>query len=119
MKTAIKVFLIIGIVASAISMFLGLRALLVPIDLDSLGIIIDIPSEFEQLLPMFRVVYGVVVAIVAALGIVFGVLAFKKLNVATEKKQLIANGILVLIFCNLIAGILMLAIPQSALDPQA
>lgn len=48
--------------------------------------------------------------------LVLGILSIKKLNTATSKDELTTLGILTLIFCSLIGGILMLCITDKDLE---
>lgn len=61
------------------------------------------------------IIIGMIVGCVAILPIIFGVLALKKLEEAKTASELTTMGVLVLLFCSLIGGILMLCIKDQDL----
>lgn len=65
------------------------------------------------------IIIGMVVGFWSILPLIFGGLALKKLKTATTKSELTVNAILVLLFCNVIGGILMLCMKDEDLAPVA
>ena len=89
MKTAAKVFLIIGMVGN------------------SLGLIFSFLGT-----PLMLILSGCMAAVILLVGI----FTFKKLDSAHSKNEIIGWGIASLILVNLIAGILVLCIPESEFE---
>ena len=89
MKTAAKVFLIIGMVGN------------------SLGLIFSFLGT-----PLMLILSGCMAAVILLVGI----FTFKKLDTAHSKNEIIGWGIASLILVNLIAGILVLCIPESEFE---
>ncbi|MGN1104009.1 MAG: hypothetical protein ACI4QI_03955 [Candidatus Coproplasma sp.] len=108
MKTTARVFTIIGIVANAIG--IGVMAIYTIILLAAGAAANDQAAYISVavLIPMF-----IVFIVLMILGIVFGTKTLKKLNTATCKSELIVWGILDLIFCNVVGGILVLCLKDS------
>jgi len=119
MKTAAKVFLILTLIGSIISMaymfLLGFT-----LSLDNLDLYLDpeVPYTEEQLMLTFNIIKGMFIAIGCyfILPIILTSLSLRKLSAAKSKNQLIALGVLNILFSGLIAGILMLLIKDSDLN---
>ncbi|MGN0804549.1 MAG: hypothetical protein ACI4MS_04110 [Candidatus Coproplasma sp.] len=110
MKTASKIFTIIGIISASISF---ITAFIISIMLLVIGpqAIYDVPIAIV-LIPVVITVL-IVLTICTALSIVFGSITLSKLKTATSKSQLFTWGILDLIFCSTIGGILILCLNDS------
>lgn len=63
------------------------------------------------------IIIGMVCGFWTILPLIFGIMGLKKLKTATRKEELTVTAILVLIFCNLIGGILMLCLKDQDLAP--
>ena len=109
MKTAIKVLSIIGIAASAISIFSFLVA---GCAMSSLG---ALDPEMQEVAGFMGGMY-VFMGFMMIVPLVFSIIGLKKIKTATCKRDLLVIGILTIIFASIPAGILMLCIPESAFD---
>lgn len=117
MKTAAKVFLWISIVGGFITFIVFMiTAINLNMDLlkESLGSkVSDYTAEqLEQLLTASKVISWVY-AICGLVPVILGGVSIWRLNVAKRKSQLIVWGILDILFCGLVSGILILCIPES------
>lgn len=65
------------------------------------------------------IIIGMVCGCVAIFPIIVGAIALKKLKTAQTKSDLTVMGIVTLLFCNVIGGILMLLIKDEDLAPKA
>lgn len=90
MKTAAKVFVWIGLVTSIITL-IAWSAMLGGPD------------------------YAIVLWIFSLIGIIVGGFSIYRIGDVTEKRDLVATGILCLIFCNLLGGIFMLCLKDEDL----
>lgn len=90
MKTAAKVFIIIGIVVGVLNLFNGIFTLT------------DSANDSET-------AWGVSQILLGAASVVVGGFTLSKLSSATCRQDVTVVGILSLLFCNFIAGILILA----------
>ena len=61
------------------------------------------------------IILGMIVGFWMILPLIFGGMALKKLNTATSKSELTGTAILVLLFVNMIGGILMLCLKDQDL----
>ena len=61
------------------------------------------------------IILGMIVGCWTIFPIIVGIFALKKLNTAKTKSDLTAMGVVTLLFCNLIGGILMLCISEEEL----
>ncbi len=95
MKITIRVFLIITYVVSGITLLDGVSLLL-----------------------QGDLAMGVYSLVSAAITIPFTIIAHVKLERATSRRELLPIGILTLLFSNVVAGILMLCIPDNSLAPK-
>ena len=95
MKTAIKVFLAIGLISGILLVIIGLI---------TIGIV-DSPAVGGSITCL---ILGIINACTA-------LKAFADLADATKREELVTTGILTLIFCNFIAGILILCVKESDL----
>lgn len=95
MKTAIKVFLIISIVFGAFNLLAAIGYLAA--------------GEMVQ---------GITSLILGACPIIMGSIALGKISSATSRQGLTGLGVLVLLFCNVIAGILILVSSERDYAPQ-
>ena len=109
MKTAIKVLCIIGIVASAISVF---SLIMGGCAMSSFGALDSETNEVAGLLGPVYVVMGFMMII----PLVFSIIGLNKIKTATCRRDLLVIGILTIIFASVPTGILMLCIPESAFD---
>jgi len=109
MKTAIKVLSIIGIAASAISIFSFLVA---GCAMSSLGALDPEMQEVSGFMGGMYVFMGFMMIV----PLVFSIIGLKKIKTATCKRDLLVIGILTIIFASVPAGILMLCIPESAFN---
>ena len=112
MKLAARIFAIIGIVTAA------LMALIVLVGWDMYVTILaeaaaaeqgvtltaDILAQIKEMMAS----YQIALILIAAAGIVIGILALVKLSKATAKRQIIVWAVLSIIFVNPLAGIFML-----------
>ena len=112
MKTAARIFAIIGIVTAA------LMALIVLVGWDMYVTVLaetaakqegvtltaDLLAQIKQMMAS----YQIALILIAAAGIVIGILALVKLSKATAKRQIIPWAVLSIIFVNPLAGIFML-----------
>jgi ABC-type Mn2+/Zn2+ transport system permease subunit len=116
MKTASKVMIIISMVATAV------EALITIVCYSSLAMMFidrwlnenpgySVSGESIYKIYMLFVIFTAIATVVGAE--VVGGIALKKLATATAKNQLIAMGVLTIIFCSKLGGIFMLCIPQS------
>lgn len=106
MKTAAKIFVILGMVGGVIVFALYLI----------LGIIGITSGNGVELTGM--VYSGAVVCGVPVIGLIpsiVGLFSLKKLKTATSHDQLVGMGVVTLIFCSLVGGILMLCVQDSDL----
>jgi hypothetical protein len=121
MKTVIRVFTIIGMVCLPIAFlifdlvwgFAGLKACQDAIanDANSFG-----GASAQDVFTVVLVVAIVFTVVICLPGEIVGALSLKKIGVATSKSQLIALGVLEILFTSVVAGICMLAIPSSQLE---
>lgn len=65
------------------------------------------------------IILGMISGCLYIFPLVVGIIALKKLKSATEKSQLVSMGVVTLIFCSLIGGILMLCLSDEDLAPKA
>lgn len=65
------------------------------------------------------IIIGMVVGCWMILPLIFGGIALSKMKKATKKEELTVWAVLVLLFCNVIGGILMLCLKDSDLAPAA
>ncbi len=112
MKTAARIFAIIGIVTAA------LMALIVLVGWDMYVTVLaetaakqegvtltaDLLAQIKEMMAS----YQIALILIAAAGIVIGILALVKLSKATAKRQIIPWAVLSIIFVNPLAGIFML-----------
>ncbi len=63
------------------------------------------------------IIIGMVFQFWLIVPLIVGIIALNKLNKATSKADLVGIGIVTLIFCNLIGGILMLCLKDEDLAP--
>lgn len=61
------------------------------------------------------IILGMIVGCWMIFPIIVGIFALKKLNTAKTKSELTVMGVVTLLFCNLIGGILMLCISEEEL----
>ena len=109
MKIATKVFLIIGIVSGAI--ICGMSAIYI-FTLSSFGLFAFALTEGLSV-PITAVMFSIL--IIGVVIIVVGTISLRRLDSATSKKELVGTGVCCLIFCNIVAGILMLCIRDKDL----
>ena len=112
MKTAAKVLVIVGIVTMAIYAFLSIFILaLVPLipSIETGNEYSDI--FFSTFFTTYFTTFGVTMIITSIPAIIFGIIALVKL--AKPGKPSIGISICTLLFCNIVAGILMLCIPEE------
>lgn len=62
------------------------------------------------------IIIGMIVQGILIVPIIVGAIALKKLNAATTKSELTGIGIVTLLFCNLIGGILLLSMSDEDLQ---
>lgn len=111
MKTASKVFLILGMVVYpiyALSLFFAKDAII--------EILSQTISYDEEALKGTLTICAIIMLIYSIAAIVVGVLSIRKLNSATSKNELVLYGVLSLLFVNVIAGVLILCIPEDQLN---
>lgn len=111
MKTASKVFLILGMVVYpiyALSLFFAKDAII--------EILSQTISYDEEALKGILTICAIIMLIYSIAAIVVGVLSIRKLNSATSKNELVLYGVLSLLFVNVIAGVLILCIPEDQLN---
>ena len=121
MKIIIRVFTIIAMVCLPIAFlifdivwgFVGLKAIQDGIANGSITLAGASAQDIYTWILALAIVYTV---IICAPGEVIGALSLKKINTATSKGQLIALGILQILFCSPVGGILMLAMPSSQFE---
>jgi hypothetical protein len=121
MKIVIRVFTIIAMVCLPIAFlifdivwgFVGLKAIQDGIANGSITLAGASAQDIYTWILALAIVYTV---IICAPGEVIGALSLKKINTATSKGQLIALGILQILFCSPVGGILMLAMPSSQFE---
>lgn len=111
MKTASKVFLILGMVVYPIYALLLFFAKDVIIEILS-----QTNSYNEEALKGTLTIWAIIMLIYSIAAIVVGVLSIRKLNSATSKNELVLYGVLSLLFVNVIAGVLILCIPEDQLN---
>ena len=126
MKTASKVFLIISLVCGVIGFFLLIFFMtllnneaiinaaiedLVNQGYNSQDAIFGV-TEAVKILKAWSI-FGLILLIV---GVVLAIITLVRINKFKSRGEVIAFGVLTLIFCNLIAGILILCIPNSELQ---
>lgn len=108
MKTAAKVFLILSMIASGLGFLLllisGIIAMSVSGAADSTGILVGASA-----------ITTIIVGFVCLIPFIVGIIAYRKLDTAMYHNQLVGIGIVTLLFCNLIAGILILVMHDSDL----
>ena len=117
MKTAIKVINIIIVIGAILSFFLCLFMN---------GVLETLAAQAQQSgdralimeVELLKTMYTMMEFLLPASAIV-GIIGLVVLKKATTKKPLIIMGIFTLIFTNVVSGILMLALPQSAFEPKA
>lgn len=118
MKTASKVFIVLSIASAAISVVV---MLLLAIFVDRIFAASIDPSEvdpinYDALVNTMRTLY--IIGIFSSfVPIIVGGIALRKLSVAQSHDDLVAIGIITLILCSLIGGILMLCIKDEDLNP--
>ena len=123
MKTAAKVFLILSLVSA------GIALLCLLFGWDAYVKVIAEAAALEEGITLTPVLFEQVKQTVAPLqivmiialipGTVIAILSLIKISKATAKSELLALGILTLLFTNLIPGILMLCIRDQDLCPPA
>lgn len=108
--TAAKVFIILSMVA------MGLAVVYLAIALCMSASIGD-SSEVDGMQITAGVIVTVMLVFLVLAAVIFavGIWALKKLKTSTKSSQLTACAILTLLFCNLIAGIIMLVITDEDL----
>ena len=107
MKTATKVFLILGMIPGLIS---------VPFGRINVTIKGEIPPE---VLSVVKLIWFAICAVGFIISLVFGITAFVKVNKAKCKKDVpVWLSVCVLIFVNIIPGILMLCLKDEHLMPK-
>jgi len=114
MKTAAKVFLIIGIVGAAMTILvciLGMTGVSSIIK----NVIESVDAQSGAMMEGMLNIFYVSGIISGALGLLFGILALKKLGTATMKSELIPMGVCSLLFCNLLGGLFMLLVKDEDL----
>lgn len=62
------------------------------------------------------IIIGIVLEFYLIVPLIVGVIALKKLKRAQNKDELVTIGVLTLIFCSMVGGILMLCIPEEDLN---
>lgn len=63
------------------------------------------------------IIIGMICQFYLIVPLIVGILALKKLNTATKKSELTGMAIATLIFCNVIAGVIMLCMKDQDLVP--
>jgi heme/copper-type cytochrome/quinol oxidase subunit 3 len=107
MKTAAKVFVILSIVCFAILFACYLI----------LGVI-SLSTGEAQVISGVSYAGGVLIGVsfIYLIPIIVGSIALKKLKTATSHSRLVGMGVVTLLFCSLVGGILMLCIQDSDLS---
>jgi hypothetical protein len=112
MKTAARIFTIIGLISAAISLLVVLVGWDMYVTIlaetaakqEGVKLTADILAQIKQMMA----VYQIALIMVFLAGIVLGILALVKLSKATAKRQIIPWAVLSIIFVNPLAGIFML-----------
>lgn len=122
MKKAARIFLYISLVFSIISfVVMMIVALTVNLDVvkESLGASASSYTEaqLQELLTTTRIVCWVI-SIYYLVPVVLDIVSLWRLKVSKSRTEYIVWGIIDLIFCGLIPGILILCIPQSEIGNQ-
>ena len=103
MKKAGKIFIIISIVCASIGLLVGGFFLLKSLFMYKV-------FNNDMLTDLIR---GVIIIIVALIPLIIGIKAYKELNNATKRDDLITIGIITLIFCSFLGGLFMLLMQDS------
>ena len=116
MKIASRILSIVGIVSQVMNVFLSaillsLIPMIPPIDAGSDYTEIFLTSFYTS----YFTTFGVTMIIMAIPGIIFGILALVQLS--KPGKPSTGISVCTLIFCNVVAGILMLCIPEKRTAP--
>ena len=112
MKTAARIFTIIGLISAAICLLVVLVGWDMYVTIlaetaakqEGVKLTAEILAQIKQMMA----VYQIALIMVCLAGIVFGILALVKLSKATAKRQIIPWAVLSIIFVNPLAGIFML-----------
>ncbi len=78
-----------------------------------IGYTVSNPPNIRPIEMVILIIYLFLAIVYATIGIVVGVLALKKLKLATTKKEMFSLSILCLILCNLVSGILLLCMEDK------
>ncbi|MFA6862119.1 MAG: hypothetical protein WCR56_07115 [Bacilli bacterium] len=106
MKTAAKIFVILGMVGGVIIFALYLI-------LGIIGLSQGTNVELSGMAFSGAVVCGL--SVIGLIPFIVGFFSLKKLKTATSHDGLVGMGVVTLLFCSLVGGILMLCIPDSDL----
>lgn len=112
MKTAAKVFLILGMVSSSImALIFGILMATIPTLLAE--IFANCGLGFDNI----TIIVLIVLVVISVTQIIFGTISLSKLDTAERKSQIIPWAILTILFSDILAGIFMLCIEESKFVP--
>lgn len=113
MKTASKVFLIMGMV------ILPLYAIMLFTSKDvMLEFLIQSEMQDVEMMDKLLSIMAIVMAVCSVIALVVGSLALQKLKTAKNKNELVLFGVLSIFFVNLLGGIFMLCVKNEDLNAE-